>query len=137
MQGHPESPWLWEKHTGAILRKLGLTPTIHEPCLYSGVIASKGINFKCQVDDFAIAAPDQRTANILLDMLDKKLTMPIKHQGLLNMFNGIDVIQTHHYIKINCNPYITKFCTKYLNTWLNNLHITMTVLHHCQLTALG
>ena len=47
-----------------------------------------------QVDDFAIVAPDERTTNILLDMLDKKLTMPIKQQGLLDMFNGTNVVQT-------------------------------------------
>ncbi len=47
-----------------------------------------------QVDNFAIAAPDERTATILLNMLDKKLTMPIKRQGLLDMFNGTDVVQT-------------------------------------------
>ena len=29
MQGHPESPRLWEKHADAILRKLGLKPTSH------------------------------------------------------------------------------------------------------------
>ncbi len=38
MQGRPESLRLWEKHTNAILRELGLTPTIHKPCLYSGII---------------------------------------------------------------------------------------------------
>jgi hypothetical protein len=38
MQGHPESPCLWEKHPDAILRELSLTPTVHEPCLYSGTI---------------------------------------------------------------------------------------------------
>jgi hypothetical protein len=32
MQGHPESPRLWEKHADSILRYVGLTPTIHEPC---------------------------------------------------------------------------------------------------------
>jgi hypothetical protein len=124
MQGHPESPWLWEKHANTILHKLCLTPIVHEPCLYSSVIASQRIIFECQVNDFAIAALDQRTANILLDMLNEKLTMPIKRQGLLDMFNGIDVIQMHHYIKINCNTYITKFCAKYPNMWLNKLHIT-------------
>jgi hypothetical protein len=99
-------------------------PTIHKPCLYSGVIASQHIIFKHQVNDFAIAAPDQRTADILLfDMCDKKLTMLIKCQGLLDMFNSIDVIQMHHYIKINCNTYITKFCAKCLDSWLNKLHI--------------
>jgi hypothetical protein len=55
MQGHPESPRLWEKHADAILRELGLQPTVHEPCLYSGVIEGKRVIFKRQVDDFAIA----------------------------------------------------------------------------------
>ena len=91
---------LWEKHTDAILRDLGLTPTVHEPCLYSGVINGKCIVFMHQVDDFAIAAPDQHTSDILMDLLDEQLTMPIKRQGLLDMFNGVNVVQARHYIKI-------------------------------------
>jgi hypothetical protein len=94
MQGHPESPRLWEKHVDSILRELGLTLTVHEPCLYSGTINGICIIFMRQVDDFAIAAPDPRTADILLDMLDENLSMPVKRQGLLNMYNGIDVTQT-------------------------------------------
>ncbi len=58
MQGHPESPRLWEKHADAILHDLGLTPMVHEPCLYSGVINGKRIVFMRQVNDFAIAASD-------------------------------------------------------------------------------
>jgi hypothetical protein len=94
MQEHPELPRLWEKHADAILWELGLTPTTHEPCLYSGTIDRKRIVFMCQVDDFALGAPNQRTANILINMLDQKLTMPIKQQGLLDMFNGVNVVQT-------------------------------------------
>jgi hypothetical protein len=45
MQGHPESPRLWEKHTDKILRKIGLTPTIHEPCLYFGTFNSNRVLF--------------------------------------------------------------------------------------------
>jgi hypothetical protein len=70
MQGHPESPRLWEKHADAILRDLGLTPTVHEPCLYSGIINGNRVIFMRQVDDFAIGAPDAHTADVLLDMLD-------------------------------------------------------------------
>jgi hypothetical protein len=77
MQGHPESPRLWEKHADAILQEIGLTPTVHEPCLYSGTIAGKWVILKRQVDDFAIAAPDERTANILLDMIDDQLKIPL------------------------------------------------------------
>ncbi len=69
----------------------------------------------CQVDNFEIAAPNQRTADILLNMLDKKLTMPIKCQGLLDMFNGVDVVQMKNYVKIDCHTYIDKFCLKYLD----------------------
>ena len=123
MQGHPESPQLWEKHIDAILRELSHTPTVHEPCLYSGTIDGKQVIFKCQVDNFAITAPDKRTADILLNMIDDKLKIPLKRQGLLDMFNGIDVIQTRDYIKINCHTYIDKFCGKYLNTWLNKVPI--------------
>jgi hypothetical protein len=50
MQGHPELPRLWEKHVDAILEELGLTPTIHEPCLYSGIIDGKRIIFMRQED---------------------------------------------------------------------------------------
>ncbi len=46
MQGHPESPHLWEKHADAILQELGLTPTTHKPCLYIGVINCKQVIFR-------------------------------------------------------------------------------------------
>ncbi len=91
MQGHPESPQLWEKHTDAILRELGLTPTVHKPCHYSGVIAGQCVIFMQQVDDFAIAAPDKKMPDILLDLINEQVSIPFKRQGLLNMFNGIDV----------------------------------------------
>ena len=35
MNGHPESPRLWEKHADSILLDIGHTPTVHESCLYS------------------------------------------------------------------------------------------------------
>ena len=61
---------------------------------------------KRQVDDFAIAAPNAKTANILLDMIDDKLKIPVKRQGYLDMYNGIDVLQTRHYIKISVRSFI-------------------------------
>ena len=60
MQGHPKSPRLWEEHANSILRDIGLTPTVHEPCLYSGIINGQHVLFMQQIDDFAIAAPDAR-----------------------------------------------------------------------------
>ncbi len=45
MQGHPESPRLWEKHADKILREIGLTPTVHKPYLYSGNINGQQVLF--------------------------------------------------------------------------------------------
>jgi hypothetical protein len=122
MQGHPESPRLWEKHADAILQELGLTPMTHEPCLYSGIIDGKCIIFMRQVDDFAIAAPDARIADILLDMLDDKISIPLKRQGHLDMYNGVNVLQTCHYIRLSCTSFINKISTKHLSSWMKHMY---------------
>jgi hypothetical protein len=137
MQGHPESPRLWEKHADAILQNFGLTPTTHEPCLYSGLIDGKRVLFMRQVDDFAVASPDERTASILLDMIDDKLTIPMKRQGFLDMYNGVDVLQTKDYIRVLCTTYINKICDKYLNSWMRNLLRLMSGLRHSLLIPPG
>jgi hypothetical protein len=124
MQGHPESPRLWEMHADAILQGLGLTPTTHESCLYSGTVAGKRVIFKRQVDNFAIATADEKTADILLDLIDDEVSIPLKRQGLLDMFNGINVTQTQDYIKLDCHTYVDKFCEKYLHTWLHKVPLT-------------
>ena len=124
MQGHPESPRLWEKHIDRILRDIGLVPTSHEPCLYSGTIEGQRIIFKRQVDDFAVAAPNKRIADILFDEIDDRLSIPLKRQGLIDLFNGMDVVQTRHYVKITCQSYIERICQKYLDTWMRKVTIT-------------
>jgi hypothetical protein len=124
MQGHPESPRLWEKHADAILQELGLTPTTHEPCLYSGIIDGKCIIFMRQVNNFAIAAPNARTADILLDMFDNKLSIPLRHQGHLDMYNGVNVLQTHHYICLSCTSFIDKISAKYLSSWMKHMYVS-------------
>ncbi len=112
MQGHPESPRLWEKHADSILWDIGLTPTVHEPCLYSGIINGNCVLLKQQVGNFAIAAPDELTAYILLDLIDDKLSIPMKRQGYLNMYNGIDLLQTQDYIKILTSMFIKRITKK-------------------------
>jgi hypothetical protein len=97
---------------------------VHEPCLYSGMVDGKRVIFKRQVDDFAIAAPDERTANILLDRIDDELFIPMKRQGYLDMYNGIDVAQTRDYIKVSCTTFIKKICEKYLISWMQNFTST-------------
>ncbi len=40
------------------------------------------------------------------------------------MFNGIDVTQTRYYIKIDCHTFISKFCKKYLDSWLGKVPLS-------------
>ena len=64
LQGHPESPRLWAKLVDCIIRKLKLTPCIHEPNLYytfnyKGTTNKKVLLLR-QVDDFAISCEDEK-----------------------------------------------------------------------------
>jgi hypothetical protein len=120
MQGHPESPRLWEKHIDKILRrKLHFRPTIHEPCLYCGSIEGQRVLFKRQVDDFAIAARAKAIADAIFDALDSVLQMPMRRQGLIVMYNGLDVQQSRYYIKISVQTWLTKMLAPYFADWLD------------------
>jgi hypothetical protein len=118
MQGHPEAPRLWEKHADRILRNVGLLPTTHEPCLYSGTINTNRILLLRQVDDFSVACASESIANTIFDLIDDHLTIPLKRLGLVTLFNGVNVDQTQQYIKISCESYIDRICEKYLDTWM-------------------
>jgi hypothetical protein len=73
IQGHPESPRLWEKLIDKILRKIGLRPTTHEPCLYQGTYNGAYTVFMRQVDDFAIATSNGKTAAELIEEINTHL----------------------------------------------------------------
>jgi hypothetical protein len=125
MQGHPESPRLWEKHIDRILRDIGLTPTIHKPCIYSGLILGKRVLFMWQVDNFAIPAPSQHIANHLLGLIDDKLSIPLKRQGLVTLYNGLDILQTKDYIKVSCETYIDQVSNIHLDHgWMKSYLIS-------------
>jgi hypothetical protein len=57
-------------------------------------------------------------------MIDDELSIPMKRQGYLDMYNGIDILQTRDYIRITCNTFINKICDKYLNSWMQNFTST-------------
>ena len=71
-----------------------------------------------QVDDFTIAALDTQTSDILMDLIDDRLKIPIKCQGYLEKYNGVDILQTQYYIKMSVRTYIKKICEPYFATWM-------------------
>ena len=83
IQGHPESPRLWQLHIDGILQKLGFSPSQHEPCIYINTSKKYGediIYLLRQVDDFAIACDDATTANKIWDYMDTFLSEPLKRE---------------------------------------------------------
>ena len=108
MQGHPEAPRLWSRHIDHIIQKYDMHPTHHEPCLYYGLCNGSPITLLRQVDDFAVAAPDEQTANILLDQIDDCLVEPLKKLGTISYFNGVDITQSRDYVKITCEKYLDR-----------------------------
>ena len=73
-----------------------------------------------QVDDFAVAVPTQQLAESLLDNLDNLLVKPIKKQGVLLHYNGVDVLQTKDYVKISVETYFRSIFQKY--GWTEKVH---------------
>jgi hypothetical protein len=116
-----KSPRLWEKHINAILQSIGLKPTIHEFCLYSGYIGEQQIYFLHQVDDLAVAAATEEIGQQLIHIINNKVRIPIKLHGIITRYNAIDVLQTQHYIKISCKKYTMKLLKNH-NCWLTMDH---------------
>jgi len=110
IQGHPEAPRLWQDHIDGILQRLGFISTKMEPCVY--ILPQNEFNEDIyllrQVDDFAIACTSADTAEMIFKRIDKNLNAPLKREGLTTRYNGVDVIQTAHTIKIHCGVYIEK-----------------------------
>jgi hypothetical protein len=109
LQGHPESPRLWERHIkGILMTKIGYKPMHHEPCLYQATIADSWTMLLRQVDDFAFAVKKKEICRNIVTAIDKHLRIRIKYLGLLKMFNGMDITQTRYYSKIHCTTYLSK-----------------------------
>ena len=116
LQGHPESARLWAKLIDKIIQNLGLQPTTHEPCLYSTDDynnTGKRVLFLRQVDDFAIACEDTQTAKDIIKAINDKMTIDVKELGMMSRFNGVDVQQSKHFVKLFNSTYIEKIMTRH------------------------
>ena len=86
LQGHPESPRLWATLiNGILVNDFNLTPSTHEPCLYSGMFEGAKILFLRQTDDFAIARSNESVARNLINDVNSKMTVDIKYLGLVTL----------------------------------------------------
>jgi len=121
IQGHPESPRLWSTFIDEIIQnKLCFTPTTHEKCLYKGTFEGKEVLFLRQVDDFSVAAENEEICNKVIEEVSKHLRAPLKNLGLVTRFNGVEVMQTKHFIKLHNLQYIEKVLKRH--GWLHDTY---------------
>jgi hypothetical protein len=112
LQGHHEAAHLWEEHITAILSKLGFTATSHESNIYSATLHGNTVLLLRQVDNFALATSDPAVTTQVYDNNGKALMLhgepapPFEQLGLVTSFNGVDMLQTCDYLKLNSESYI-------------------------------
>ena len=114
IQGHPESPRLWQLFIDKILTKIGFKATTHEPCIYRlpQDVFGEEVFLLRQVDDFALGCDSEETAEKIWKLIDQEMSAPLKREGLLKRFNGIDIEQTKDFIRVSCHTYISKILQK-------------------------
>ena len=78
LQGHPEAGKLWEKHVTAILRSphFGFKSTTHDRSICSATFEGTRILLLRQVDNFAVACPNEDLAKRLCNQIGKALQLP-------------------------------------------------------------
>jgi hypothetical protein len=119
LQGHPEGPRLWDNHIrGIMVKNLGFKTTTHEQCFYYKRTLTDGlILILRQVDDFIIAAKSMTTCQAIRQEIQGYMANPLNDLGIIKRFNGVDVVQTKHYVKIHCETYLARIVTHH--GWTN------------------
>jgi len=114
LQGHLEATRLWEEHISAILKDVGFKNTAHETNICTGQFCGEKVLLVRQVDDFALDCHQESTAKSVHSNIGAKLTLhneaaaPFEYLGLVDSFDGYDVLQTRDYIKLSAESYIRR-----------------------------
>jgi NH3-dependent NAD+ synthetase len=85
LQGHPESPRLWDKYISKmIMEELGFTSAVHDPCLYYKHDDDDNLTLiHQQVDDFLVANKDSKECNRIGALIQEKMTNLLNQLGTI------------------------------------------------------
>jgi len=107
LQCRPEAARLWEEHISAMPKDIGFQNTAHEKNIYTGQFRGEKALLVRQVDDFALGCRQESTAESVYCNIGTKLTLhnkaeaPFEHLGLVDSFDGYNVLHTLDYIKLS------------------------------------
>ena len=114
LQGHPETARLWEEHISAVLKDVGFCNTMHEKNICTGNFCGEKVLLARQVDDFVLGCQQESTAcSVHSDVgtkfgLHNEADAPFECLGLVDSFDGYDVLQTCDCIKSLVESYIRR-----------------------------
>ena len=72
-----------------------------------------------QVDDIAVAARTSELASQTIKDIGSYMTVPIKDEGLIKLFNGVNVTQTKDYVKVHVSSYLERVFERH-QSWMKN-----------------
>ena len=108
LQGHLESPRLWEMHVNKTLKKLNFKNATHERNMHSTTIKGHKVLFLQEVDNFSAACTEESTCPEVIKETGKHLSVPLHLLGRREKFNGVDASQTQDYVKMSCQTHPNK-----------------------------
>ena len=97
-----------------LINKMKFHNAPHEQNTYFRVINSQEVLACQQVDDFAVGALDPSTCKLFVEEIRKHVKAEYAamgmetSQGFYQRYNGVDIIQTHNYVKVGCESYIDR-----------------------------
>ena len=119
LQGHPESGKMWIKLFDQILiNELGFKTTTKDRCINIKKIEGCTLLLLRQVDDFCCACTVEQDTKNIYKLIGTKIQfkserdkdgIPFDYLGLVQDYNGTDLVQINKYIGINCSNYIARF----------------------------
>jgi hypothetical protein len=118
LQGHPESPRLWEGHINAKLHEMGFQNSAHAPCLYYGKYTGEEVIILRQVDDFSVASEHATTPKAIYEDINEYCALVAETDPVQRIY-GIDILQSRHFIKISLATYLNTMVEDH--TWLQNI----------------
>ena len=119
LQRHPESGKMWTKLIDRILiKELGFKTTTKDRYIYIKKIEGRTLLLLHQVDDFYCACTVEQDAKNSYNLIGTKIQfkserdkgdIPFEYLGLVQDYNGTDLVQTRKFIEMNCSNYIARF----------------------------
>jgi hypothetical protein len=108
LQGHPRAGQWWEDKIMQHLKDIGFCPLRHEECLYIGKFFEELEVLVCrQTDDFIFGGEDEIYLRRLANKIGKEVDFLVT-PGLVEHYNGLEIIHARDYIHIHVGPYIDK-----------------------------